>query len=154
MGAAGSKDLPEDQLHLLTGSEKLRLPDRFDLRTLKQEDRQRLTAASGAQVEYVQTNSLLEAPEMNTAWQEVLLRGERQGDLVQPGQFEWLDPQVLPAVLLESQGRPSEKVWKELTRETDKTGLWKQLQVAREDLHQAVTLLVPVHSSGPIWWPG
>ena len=51
-----------------------------------------------------------------------------------------------------SQGSPSEKVWLELTDEADKTGLWKQLQVAREDLHQAVTLFVPVHSTGPQHW--
>ncbi|MCP4241693.1 MAG: hypothetical protein GY772_14125, partial [bacterium] len=134
-GSKGMMTLPESQVWLLTGKEKPPLPDRLDLRTLTAEEKSQALAVAGNQVEFLQPGSMLEAPEMATAWQEVLLRGQRAKDAIQPGEIVWLDPQAMKTVLLEFMaGRKEGESWENLIGQTHKTGLWLSLRRACESL--------------------
>ncbi|MCP4241348.1 MAG: hypothetical protein GY772_12375, partial [bacterium] len=114
-GSKGVMTLPESQVWPVTGMEKPPLPDRLDLRTLTAEEKSQALAVAGNQVEFLQPASMLEAPEMATAWQEILLRGQRAKDALQPGEIVWLDPQTMRTVQLEFlAGRKEGESWEDL----------------------------------------
>ncbi len=146
-GSKGWMTLAESQVSPMTGTERPPLADRLDLRTLTAEEKSEALAVAGNQVEFLQPASCLEAPEMATAWQEILLRGQRAKDALQPAEIVWLDPQTLRTVQLEFQaGRKEGESWEDLIGQTHKTGLWLSLRRACESVDQSCTVLLPVHS--------
>ena len=126
-------------------------------------EKDQLLAAGGGQLEMIKEGELLEAPEMAAMWKTVEISGQRMGDdhHIVPGSPVVVDPEVLPAVLLEwKAGNTASHQWLSLTgqlhEEDDgpgaKQGLWEQLQLAREDKYAKCTVMVPTNNEGPEHW--
>ena len=151
--------LPVSEVSVLTGKEKVRLADKLDLRALKAEEKTEALEAAGGQLQFLQPATMLESPELTAGWVEVLLRGRKQGDKLEPGSLVVTDPQQMDALLFEFQaGNTGGEVWENLLGRGGKLGvagqqgLWEKLQRAVESQHSSCTLLVPVHSSAPEHW--
>jgi len=82
--ASGSvRTFPQDRLWLLTGKEKLPLPEVTpDLRQLTKAEKARALLAAGNQLteEKVTASTLLESPELSAAWEELGYRARLAGD--------------------------------------------------------------------------
>ena len=84
------RTFPVDRVYPLTGKEKLGLPeDTPDLKTATKEVKQRAMAACGGQVKVqIKPDTLLETPELGSAWEELGFRAVKAGD-------QWPHPQAV-----------------------------------------------------------
>ncbi len=69
----------EQDVYLLTGSEKAKMAQTLDLRRLTKAEKEAGLAAAGGQVALCQPDTYLEGPEFCAAWTEILQRGQGQG---------------------------------------------------------------------------
>jgi len=115
--------LPVSEVSVLTGKEKVRLADKLDLRALKAEEKTEALEAAGGQLQFLQRATMLESPEPTAGWVEVLLRGRKQGDKLEPGSLVVTDPQQMDALLFEFQaGNTGGEVWENLLGRGGKLG--------------------------------
>ena len=74
--------------------EKLKMPERLDLRTVTGEEKLAACSAAGNQIQALMDKSMMDSPELTACWHEVLARASRAKDILQPGEVCLLDPQA------------------------------------------------------------